>query len=79
MRGVVHNLINLDKAICQDEKDFNKEIKRMRYDLMLNEYQQEFITSILNPSRSSHHSSQATYQSTVIIPYVALRNLNNGN
>jgi hypothetical protein len=34
-RGVVHSLISRAKAICQDQKDFNNEI---RHDLMLNEY-----------------------------------------
>jgi hypothetical protein len=42
----------------------------VKYDLMNNEYTQEFITSILKPSRSSHHSSEKTYQGTVIISHV---------
>jgi hypothetical protein len=37
---------------------------------MLIEYPQEFITSILKPLRSSHHSSETTYQSIVIISHV---------
>jgi hypothetical protein len=53
-----------------DQKDFKKEIKNTSYALMLNEYPQEFTTSILKPLKSSPHSSETTYQSTVIIPCV---------
>jgi hypothetical protein len=37
--------------------------------LMLSEFPQEFIMSILKPSRRGHHSSETTYQNTAI-PYV---------
>jgi hypothetical protein len=63
-------LINLARFICQDQKDSEKEIKNIRCDLMLIEYPQEFITSILKPSRNSHHSSETASQSIVIFSYV---------
>jgi hypothetical protein len=37
-RGVVHSLISRAKVICQDEKDFDMEIKNLSHDLILNEY-----------------------------------------
>jgi hypothetical protein len=61
-------LISQVKVIWQDQKNFDKEIN-IRYDVMPSAYPQEFITSILKPSRSSHHSSEKPYQGTVI-PYV---------
>jgi hypothetical protein len=57
-------------VICHDQKDFDKEIKNIRYDLMLNEYPKEFFNSIKEPSRSNRHSSEATCQGVVIITYV---------
>jgi hypothetical protein len=36
-RWVIHNLTNTSGVICQDQKNFNKEIKNMRHDLILNE------------------------------------------
>jgi hypothetical protein len=36
---------------------------------MLNEYPQEFVDSVMKPSRISH-PSDTVYQDTVIIPYV---------
>jgi hypothetical protein len=38
----IHSLISRAKVICQDHKDFDKEIRNLRHDLMLNEYPQEF-------------------------------------
>jgi hypothetical protein len=38
--------------------------------MMLHEYPQEFITSILKPSRSRHHSSETIYQGTIFITRV---------
>jgi hypothetical protein len=69
-RGVIHSLINRAKVICQDQKDFNKEIKNVRYDLILNEYLQEFNDSIMKPSRSNCPSSDTIFQGTVIIPFI---------
>jgi hypothetical protein len=69
-RGVIHSLANQVKVICQDQKDFNEEIKNTIHDLTLNKYPQEFVDSIMKPSRSSSPPSDTTYQSTVIIPYV---------
>jgi hypothetical protein len=36
--GDVDSLISRAKVICQNQKDFNNEIKNMRHDLLLNEY-----------------------------------------
>jgi hypothetical protein len=69
-RGVVHSLINRAKVICQDQKDFNKEIKIIRYDLILNEDPQEFVDAIMKPSRSNRPSSDTICQGTVIIPFM---------
>jgi hypothetical protein len=51
------------------EEDFSKEIKTIRHGWMLNEYPQEFVDSIIKPSRSNY-PSYTIYQGTVIIPYV---------
>jgi hypothetical protein len=48
----------------------NKEIKNIRHDLILNEYPQEFVDSIMKPLRSNRHFSDTVYQGMVIIPYV---------
>jgi hypothetical protein len=69
-RDVVHSFISQAKVICQDERDFNNEIKNIRHDLMLSEYSKEFVGSVMKPLRSNHPSSDTTYQGTVIIPYV---------
>jgi hypothetical protein len=69
-RGVIHSLISRAKVICQDQKDFNKEIKNIRHDLILNEYPQEFVDSIMKPVRSNRPSSDKIYHGTVIILYV---------
>jgi hypothetical protein len=68
-RGVVHSLVSRAKIICQDQNDFNKEIKNIRHDLMLNEYPQAFVDSIMKPS-ISNHSLGKTHQGMVIIPDV---------
>jgi hypothetical protein len=57
----------------QDQKDFNKEIKNRRHDLMLNEYPQEFTDFIMKPLRSNCPSSGTIYQGTVIVPYVKVK------
>jgi hypothetical protein len=67
--GVIHILISRAKVICQDQNDFNNKIKDIRYDLMLNEYPQEFVDSIMKPSRSNRPSS-TIHHGTVIILYV---------
>jgi hypothetical protein len=48
-KRVVHSLISQAKVIRQDQKDFNKEIKNIREDVMLNEYPQESVDSIMKP------------------------------
>jgi hypothetical protein len=67
---VVHNLISRAKVTCQDQKDFKKEIKNMKHDLMLNEYTQEFFDSIIKPWRRKPPGSDTVYRGRVIIPYV---------
>jgi hypothetical protein len=37
---------------------------------VLNEYPQEFVDSVIKPSRSSRHSSDTIYQGTLIITYI---------
>jgi hypothetical protein len=69
-RGVFRNLIRRAKVICQDQKDLNNEINNMRHELVLNSYPQEFVDSIMKPSRSNHPSSETIYQGTVVIPCV---------
>jgi hypothetical protein len=69
-RGVAYSLSSRAKVICQDKKNFNNEIKNVRHDLMLKEYPQEFVDSVMKPPRSNHPSSDTIYQGTVIIPYV---------
>jgi hypothetical protein len=67
--GVVHNLTSRAKVICQEQKDFNIEIKKITRYLMHNEYRQEFVDSMTKPLRSRRPSSDTIYQDTVIIPY----------
>jgi hypothetical protein len=66
----VHNLVNRAKIICQNQKDFNNEIKTIRHDLMLSEYPEEFNDSIVKTSTRNRLSSDTVYQGTVVIPYV---------
>jgi hypothetical protein len=73
-----HNFFNRARVKSQDKKDSDKEIKDIRHDLMLNEYPQEYITSILKPSSSSHIILQKQYiraQSLSHMLRVLLRNL----
>jgi hypothetical protein len=66
--GVVLSFIGRANVICQDQKDFNKEIRNLIHDLMLNEYSQEFDNSIMKPPRSNRPSSDKICQGTLIIP-----------
>jgi hypothetical protein len=68
-RVAVHSMISRAKIMCQDQ-DFNNKIKNIRHDLMLIEYPQEFVDSVMKPSRSRRPSSHIIYQGTVIIPYI---------
>jgi hypothetical protein len=43
-RGVAHSLVNSEMVVCQNQNDFNNEIKNIRYDLMLNEYPKSLLT-----------------------------------
>jgi hypothetical protein len=69
-KGAARSLISRAKVICQGQKDFNKGIKKIRHDQMLNEYPQEFVGSIMKLSRSSSPSSDTIFQGTIIIPRV---------
>jgi hypothetical protein len=51
--GIIPSLISRTEVIRQDQKDFNNEIKIIRYDLMLNEYPQEFVDAVMKPLRSN--------------------------
>jgi hypothetical protein len=44
----LHSLISRAKVKCQNQKDFNKEIMNKRHDVMLNEYPQEFVDSVIS-------------------------------
>jgi hypothetical protein len=69
-REVIHSSISQAKVVCQDQKDFSKEVNNIRHDLMLNEYPQEFVDSIMKPSRSNCPYSDTIYQGTILIPHV---------
>jgi hypothetical protein len=56
--------------MCQNQKDFNNEIKTTKHDLMLNEYPKEFVDSVMKPPARNRPSSDTVYQGTVIILYV---------
>jgi hypothetical protein len=49
-REVVHSLTSRAEVICADQKDFNKKIKDIIPDLVLNAYPQEFANSIKKSS-----------------------------
>jgi hypothetical protein len=53
-------LVKQAKVICQNQNDFNDEIKNIRHDLMLNEYPKEFVDSIMKPPASNRPSSECT-------------------
>jgi hypothetical protein len=55
-------------SICQKQKDFNKKIKNIKHDLMLNEYPQVLADCIMKPLRSNC-PSDTIYQGTIITPY----------
>lgn len=42
--------------MCQNLKDFSREVKNVKQDVMLNEYPQHFIDSIVKPRRSNRPS-----------------------
>jgi hypothetical protein len=53
-----------------DQKDFNNEIKNIKHGLMLNEYPQELVDSVIKPSTRNPPSSDRIYQDTAFIQYV---------
>jgi hypothetical protein len=63
-------LVSRARVICQDQKNFDNEIKNIRHYLMLNGYPKEFVESVMKPSIRNHTSSDTVYQDTVIIPCV---------
>jgi hypothetical protein len=56
--------------MCQNQKDFNNEIRNMRHDLMLSEYPKESVDSVMKPATRNRSSSDKIYQGSIIIPYV---------
>jgi hypothetical protein len=48
---------------------FKRKIKDIKHDLLLNEYLQEFVDSIMKPRRSNH-PSDTIHHGTVTFPYV---------
>jgi hypothetical protein len=42
--------VNQVKVICQNQKDFDKKIKNIRHDMMLNEYPKEYVDYEMKPS-----------------------------
>jgi hypothetical protein len=62
-------LVNRAKVICQNQKDFNNEIKNIRHDLMLNEYPKKFVDSVMKQLPRNRPSSDTIFQDTVVIPY----------
>jgi hypothetical protein len=61
-KEVVHSLIGRAKAMRQNKKIFNIEIKNISHDLMLNEYPQEFTDFMMKPSRSNRPFSVTIYK-----------------
>jgi hypothetical protein len=66
----VKRSVSRAKVICRDQKVFNNEIKNIRHDLMLNEYTEEFVDSVMKPSTRNRPSSDKIYEGTVINPHV---------
>jgi hypothetical protein len=61
--------LSAERRSCQDQKDFNNEIKHIRCDLILNEYPKEFVHSLVKPLTRNHPSSD-TIQGHCHYPYV---------
>jgi hypothetical protein len=61
-------LISGAKVICQDQ-DFRIKIKNIRHHLVISEYPQDFVDSVIKPSTRNRPSSDTVYQGTLIIPY----------
>jgi hypothetical protein len=57
------------KVTCQDQNDFNNEIKNVRHDLMLSGYPKEFVDSVMKPSARNRPLLDTVYQGNVVIPY----------
>jgi uncharacterized protein (UPF0335 family) len=69
-RGVVYNIVNRARVLCQEHKDFSSKIKTIKQDLMLNGYLQHFIDSVIKSRRNKHPSTDRIPHTTVINPYV---------
>jgi hypothetical protein len=63
--GVAHSSMSRADVVCQDQKDFNNEIKNIRHDLMFGEYPQDFFDSVMKPSGNSRPSSDKIYQGSL--------------
>jgi hypothetical protein len=66
---VVRSFVDRTKVKYQDRKDFSRETEKIKHDVILNEYPQNFIDSIMKPERSNHPSDRLNH-GTVIIPHV---------
>jgi uncharacterized protein (UPF0335 family) len=69
-RGVVRSLIDRAEVICQNQKDFNREVEVIKHDLTLNGYPHSFIDSVMKSRNNSNPSTDKVPHSTVVIPYV---------
>jgi uncharacterized protein (UPF0335 family) len=69
-RGVVRSSIDRVKVICQNQKDFNREVKFIKHDLILNGYPQRLMDSIMKSRKNKNPSTDKVPHSTVVIPYI---------
>lgn len=69
-RGNVYSLFNTAKIICQERKDFEKEIKTIRQDLTHNRYLQHFINYIIESGKNKPHSSDRIPHDSIVISYI---------
>jgi hypothetical protein len=69
-RITVHSSVDRGKVICQEQKDFKKEIKITKQDLNLNGYLQYFINSLIKSNRNNRPFSNRIPHGSVVIPYV---------
>jgi hypothetical protein len=63
-------LVNRTKDTCQEQRDFEKEIKTIKHDMNLKGYLQHFINSIIKSGKNNQPSSDRIPHSSVVIPYV---------
>jgi hypothetical protein len=63
-------LIDRAEVICQNQKDFNREVEVIKHDLTLNGYPHFFIDSVMKSRNNNNPSTDKVPHSTVVIPYV---------